>query len=366
MTRACLLALACTALLAGPVRAQRVAVEFLFDGELWKTDSASRLLARNGGEPAIAGRARSWLAIRAGPKVDFLAHVMAEAGSAENEDAVYLEQLEVKARAASSLTIEAGKILQPIGTFGTRRFSNTNPLIGEPDAYPAQYPWGAVATGVVAGGRFDYHVALTSLPAVNERYTPPPDDYLRPIAGIGVSVGPAFRIGATATHGPYLGDSVSAQLPSGRSWKDYKQTVVAGDVRFSKGYIEARAEASWSEYEVPTVTDPLHGFGWYAELRGTVSPRVFLAGRYEYYRYAFVLPVNQTFWVGRETTQMNAEVGMGYRVTSATLLKTTVRRDHWPVHTIPGAPSFPDGWAVAIQCSVFASATDLLAGGSRY
>jgi hypothetical protein len=57
---------------------------------------------------------------------------------------------------------------------------------------------------------------------------------------------------------------------------------------------------------------------------------------------------------------------MGYRFTAATLLKASVRRDHWPEHTIPGAPPFPDGYAVAIQCSIFASATDLLPGAGPY
>jgi len=364
MTRPLLLILACATLLRAPLGAQAVAVEFLFDGELWKTDSGSLLLARNGGELAVEGRMRSWLALRASPKLDFLAHIMVEGGSAEEQGShFYVEQLQVTARPGKGLTIEAGKILQPIGAFGTRRFSNTNPLIGEPDAYPPQYPWGAVARGRV--NRFDYHVALASLPAVNTNYTPVPDFYLRPTAGIGMSFGPAFRIGGTVTHGPYLGDTVSAQLPAGSSWQDYKQTVVAADLRFSKGYVEARAEANWSTYEVPTVTDEQHGLGWYAELRGTLSPRVFVAARYEHYRYVFVLPVNQAFWVGRETTQMNGELGMGYRFTAATLLKASVRRDHWPVHSIPGAPPFPDGYAVALQCSIFASATDFVprAGG---
>jgi hypothetical protein len=362
--RACVLVVACCALAARTAPAQGVAMQFLFDGEVWKTDSASRLLSRNGGELAVGGRFRSWVAARPSRKLEFLAHVMAEGGSSEDDAAIYLEQLELQARPSNSLTLEAGKILQPIGAFGTRRFSNTNPLIGEPDAYPPQYPWGAVIT--CRWNRFDYHIALASLPAVNTNYTPPPDHYLRPTAGIGVSVGPAFRLGGTVTHGPYLGDTVNAQLPPGSSWQDYKQTLFAADLRFSKGYVEARAEANWSTYDVPTVAEPQHGFGWYGELRGTLSPRVFVAGRYEYFRYVFVLPVSTAFWVGRETTQMNGEVGVGYRFTAATLLKASVRRDHWPVHTIPGAPPFPDGYAVAIQCSVFASATDLLPGAGRY
>ena len=182
-------------------RAQRAAVEFLFDGELWKTDSASRLLSRNEGELAVQGRLRTWVALRASRTVDLLGHVSMEAGNAEEEATeVYLEQLELRARLSPAFSVEAGKVLQPIGAFGLRRFSNTNPLIGSPDAYPPQYPWGAVATGRVS--RFDYRVALSSLPAVNAEYTPPPDHFLRPVAGVGVSFGPAFRLGATVAITP--------------------------------------------------------------------------------------------------------------------------------------------------------------------
>ena len=91
-----------------------------------------------------------------------------------------------------------------------------------------------------------------------------------------------------------------------------------------------------------------------------LSPRVFLAGRDEYVRYAFVRPVSRRSGLPEKRRRLNAELGMGYRVSAATLLNASVRRDHCPVHTIPGAPPFPDGYAVAIQFSVFASATALL------
>ena len=354
-----ILVLACTTVRVRLVAAQRVAVELLTDAEVWKTDAGSQLLARNRAVIAAEGRLRSWVLVRATRTVELLAHASVEGGSAEPEAPhVYLEQLELRASPSQRLTIEAGKILQPIGAFGARRFSNTNPLIGTPDAYPSQYPWGGVASG--RAGPFDYHVGISSLPAVNTRYTPEPGNLLRPVGGVGISVGPAFRIGAAVTHGPYLSDKVSAQLPAGSSWKDYKQTVVSSDVRISVGYVEARAEVAWSSYDAPTISGPLHGLGWYAELRGTVSPRVFVAGRFEHYRYPFILPVNPSFWVGRETTQMNGEVGIGYRFTAATLLKTSVRRDHWPEHTIAGAPPFPDGYAVALQVSIYARPADLL------
>lgn len=359
MIRVLIILLVCAATNARFVAAQRVAVELLADAEFWETDAGSQLLARNHGVVAAEGRLRSWVMIRAARSVDLLAHGMIEGGSVEPEaPEVYLEQLELRAQPSRALTLEAGKVLQPIGAFGSRRFSNTNPLIGAPDAYPVQYPWGGVAT--IRVGPFDSRIGAVSLGAVNTRYTPEPGHLLRAVGGVGVSIGPGLRIGASATHGPYLSDDVSAQLPTGRSWKDYKQTVVSSDLRFSVGYVEARAEVAWSEYQAPTTSDRLHGLGWYTELRGTVSPRVFVAGRFEHYRYPFILPVNPSFWVARETTQMNGEVGLGYRLSAAALIKTSLRRDHWPEHSIPGAPPFPDGYAVAVQFSFYAAATDLL------
>src|SRR6185437_16360552 len=98
------------------------------------------------------------------------------------------------------------------------------------------------------------------------------------VIGMGVSLGPAVRLGTTVTQGTYLGSGVSAQLPPGRAWEDYKQTAVASDLRVSIGYLDARAEAVWTTYEAPTASHRLHGLGWYGELRGTLSPRVFVAG----------------------------------------------------------------------------------------
>ena len=358
-----LFALALAGAMAPVAAAQTVAVEFLLDGEFWKTDDGSLLLARNDGAVAAEGRLRGWLAWRPSQHLEWLLHAMVEGGSAQYGDPdVYLEQLELRALASRALTLEAGKLLQPIGEFGTRRFSNTNPLIGTPDAYPAQYPWAAIAAGRV--GPLDYRAGVSSLPSANTRYLPEPDHRLRPVGGLGLNLGPGLRIGAAVSHGPYLRRDVTPQLPPGRTWNEYRQTVVATNLRWSYGYVEARAEGVWSSYDVPTAPQQLHGLGWYGELRGTISPRVFVAGRFEHSRYAFILPINPTFWVARETTQMNGEVGVGYRFSAAALVKTSFRRDHWPVHSITGAPPFPDGYAVAVQFSWQASATDLLA--SRY
>jgi hypothetical protein len=352
---------ACVVLSANVARAQRVSVEALADLEMWKTDSASLLLARNHGKAAPQAKVHAWLVFSPLRNLELVTIGEAVAGYIEDERTeVELEMIEGRFRFGPGLQLRAGKILSPMGTFGARRFSNVNPLIGEPDLYPTQYPWGAVAAGSV--GVFDYRAGLVSLPTVNPRYSPEPGNRLRPVVGAGVRVGPALHVGGSFTHGPYLGPTSSATLPPGTEWQDFSQTVAAADMRLSLGYVESRVEASWSSYEVPTLTKSVRGFGWYDETRLTLSPRIFVAGRYEYFRYAYVGSFPPSFWIGAETIERNVEGGFGYRISEPALVKVSYRRDFWPRTRNPGSPPMPDGSALALQFSYHLDVTGMLSG----
>jgi len=343
-----------------------ISAEALVDVEGWKTDSLSRLLARNGGDPAYELRVHGWLGWRASRGLQLVALGVGEYGTAgyisanpeSAEAAGALELLGARWTPSTRFGLDVGKVLMPVGGFGPRHFSDVNPLVGSPDMYPPLYPWGAVASGAL--GAFDWRAGAVSLPSANTRYTPVPENRMRPVGGIGFHVGPAFRIGAAATHGPYLGSRYQPQLPAGTAWTDYAQTVVASDARFAVGRVELRAEVAWSEYEAPTHASPLHGTGWYAEGKATVSPRIFVAARYEDYGYPFILPVNPNFWVGNITTQRNAEVGGGYRFTPSALLKVSFRKDDWP-QPHPAGVTLANGYAFAVQCSWRLYLTEMLA-----
>lgn len=350
----------CLVLIAPDAQAQRLAVETLTDFELWKADSGSRLLARNLGRPMGLGRMRGWMVFRPGAAFELRAVMKVEGSTGADADVhAEVELLEARWLHSRGFMAEAGKILLPLGEFGSRRFSNTNPLIGVPDLYPGAYPWGAQVNGAI--GALDYRAAAVSLPVVNERYTPAPGHRLRPVLGLGVTLGPEFRIGAGATRGPYLGPDSETKMPSGTAWHDFKQTVVVGDARLSIGHVDARVEVAWSSYQVPTVADAVHGLGWYGEVRATLSPRWFVAGRFEHNDYPFVLAVNPNFWVGTATLQMNGEAGLGYRWSPDALIKASLRKDHWPVHQV-GNTSFPNGYAFAVQMSLHTDVSGMLAG----
>lgn len=337
-------------ILAVPADAQTIAVETLTDIEAWKTDDSSRLLSRNGGRALLAGRVHAFVAARVMESLEFRALGRAESSTVTDEDADFaVEQLALRYGRSRAFTVEAGKVLYPVGIFAARRFSNVNPVIGSPDLYVPEYPLGIVLSG--AAGMVDYRAAVVSLPLINPRYAPEPGKRARPVVGVGLSAGPSFHIGAAATRGAYLSERVEAQLPAGTAWNEFSQSVLAADARYSAGYVEMRAEAAWSSYDVPTIARPVNGFGWYAEARATLSPRAFVAARYEDSRYAFIRPVSPTVWVGNARRQMNGEIGVGYRITADALVKTSLRKDRWPVQTSPSGMRFPNGYAVAMQFS---------------
>jgi hypothetical protein len=343
--------------LAGRSRAQAVAFETLGAVQMAKTDAGSRLLALNDGNPVIDGQLYGWFAYQPanGLRLMAVGEVYGVTGH-DSELAAELQLLSLRWWRSRAARVELGKILLPIGEFASRRFANVNPLIGQPDTYVDEYPWGVSLTG--AAGHLDYTAAVVSLPAVNVRYTPEPGSRMRPMIGMGITAGPRLHVGAAVTYGSYLNADLDDQLPAGTSWQDFRQTVATADVRYSVGRLDTRGEAVWSSYQVPTVANAVHGLGWYLEPRLTISPRLFLAARYEHNRYPFVQPINPGFWVGTATTQMNGEVGLGYRLSPDALVKTSLRVDHWPVHELPGV-TFPDGYALAVQLSLHSDIVQL-------
>jgi hypothetical protein len=353
--------LGCLVALASRARAQRGTIETLVDVTTWKTDDSSRLLARDSGRVNVQAGLHVWGALRVTRTLELLALAHVSAGTAiEDTTEAEVERIEARLAVSRALVIQGGRILMPMGLFGARRFAHVNPVIGRPDLYPTQYPWGVMFSG--AAGIIDYDAGVVSLPVVNDHYTPSPSHALRPIAGIGISAGPALRIGASVTHGPYLNRN-AADLPAGTAWDDYAQTIAAANLRFSAGYMETRAELAWSRYETPAPNGVQHGLGGYLESRVTLSPRVFLATRLESFRYPFVGHVIPfpPFWVARETTERNAEVGAGYRFSPSWLLKASLRKDWWPGADPPGFPT-ADGYALALQLSWHAYPLEMLSG----
>jgi len=352
-----LLGIAITVAAAATTRAAKaqnaILVQGIADAEAWKTDSGSILLTRNGGQPSFLGRMHLWGAAGVGPHLVVYAAGTMETGNARDESGTewYTELAGVRYTQSSAFVIDAGKIQPVVGTFAARRYSTRNPLIGMPDGYPLQYPLGVQASG--ASGPFDYRAAVVSLPVSHEGYTPETTPAPRPAIGAGFTPAIGVRIGASATWGPYLNRDLAPTLLAGRSWRAYNEGIYAADAQLSRGYLELHGELATSSYEVPEGADGIktvRGLTYYTEAKYTLTPRLFAAGRFERNDYPYIQPVSDVAWIANPTNMYDGEAGLGYRLTSRTLLKASVRGDRWDVP--PEMRSFlGNGTAFALQLS---------------
>ena len=339
---------------AAPLSSARAQGGFLFQGvgdlELWKTDSASALLARGAGRPSVLLRGDVWMAIEPIANLVLFNETSAEAGAARDEPGseIYAKQYGVRFSPSDAFQIEGGKIRQVVGAFSSRQLSFRNPLIGEPDGYAASYPHGIRVDG--SAGILDYRAGIVSLPLFRKGYTPDPSAALRPAIGFGVTPTTGARVGLTGMIGPYLNHNLTGSELRGENWQHYKQRVVGLDAQFSRGYFEANVEAAYSNYDVPGRGTAIDGISFYVEPKYTFTPRFFMAARVERNDYPFIAPVTPTFWVANRVILSDAEVGGGFRATASTLLKLSLRMDHWTPNSNPQAPH-DNGYAIVAQWS---------------
>jgi hypothetical protein len=325
----------------------------VYDAELWKTDSASQLLARNSGKLGALGRINLWTAIEPVRDVVLFGQLQAETGKARAEPGseVYVNQYGARWSPSDAFVLEAGKMTHIVGVFSARHLSFRNPLIGDPDGYTLAYPFGVRVSGTAS--IFDYRAGLLSKPLWHEGYTPHPSNAARPAIGVGVTPFTGFRMGASATVGPYLNSENAVFIADG-DWRRYKQRIVAADLQFSRGYFEANAELAHASFDVPDRADAATGLTWYVETKYTFTPRFYMAVRAERNDYPFIaaaaIPSGGSPWVASNSDFTDVEVGGGFRVTSSTLLKMSVRADHWVPNPNPYAPS-ASGRALAFQLS---------------
>lgn len=328
-------------------------LEGIGDVEYWATTARSNLLTRNRGHAAPLGRLQMWAAFEPIRRVVIYGQGQLETGDAREDflDKSYhgdAEQYGVRITAARALVIDAGRLAPVLGTFAQRRFSNRNPLIGMPDAYTLDYPHGVMVSGEMK--HFDYRAAMVTLPASHEGYTPNPTPRMRPVIGGGFTPIVGVRFGASYTAGPYLNNSFTTAQLRNAPWHSFDQRILAWDASFARGYLETRFEGGWGSYDVPGRASAISGYTYYGEAKYTFTPRLFVAGRAERNNYPFIRAFGNN-WTSRVTDFVNGELGVGYRVTASTLVKTSVRGDRWWV--APNAQGFlgQGGGAFAVQVS---------------
>lgn len=344
---------AALALLAGfapPLRGQTgVQLQGIVDGEFWSTDTQSQqFLTRNDGHPGTVGRAMLWGALE--PRAGVVLYAMGEAerGDACREPHQELEQLGLRFTPSSHFVVDVGRFPHLVGAFSSRHFSNRNPLVGEPDIYPIEYPDGVKIGGVARW--FDYRVALVDLPVVHPDYSPYPTRTWRPAVALGMTPYVGIRFGVSYSQGTYLNKTDAADTLLSRPWSSYRQRVLGTELSASIGYLELNGELTRPSYDSPANGSHVDGLEYYGEGKYTLTPRLFVAARLERSDYPFVNYNGFTGWLGSRTDFHDEELGAGFRLTSSTLIKTSYRRDHW--HNA-GKEAFlgPGGHSFAVQLS---------------
>ena len=333
-----------------PARAQGgILFQGVLDAEMWKTDSLSSLLARNEGRPGAMARIGLWAAAEPLRDLVMFGQLQAETGPGRHEEGseLYVTQYGTRWSPSDAFTLEAGKMTHVVGTFSSRWLSFMNPLVGMPDGYSLVYPFGVKVSGF--GSVFDWRAAVLSKPLTHEDYTVEPSHAPRPAVGVGFTPVTGLRLGASATVGPYLNHELASTLLAGRSWRSYKQRLVAADLQLSRGYFEAFAEVAHGSYDVPG-SEALSGITWYAETKYTFTPRLYAAARVERNDYPYIMPLDADSWIADKSDFTDVEAGVGFRLAASTLLKLSVRADHWVPNPNPFAPQ-TNGRALAMQLS---------------
>lgn len=96
---------------------------------------------------------------------------------------------------------------------------------------------------------------------------------------LGLTPEPAWRLGVSASHGPYLEDAAEPTLPPGRDVEHYAQTVAAADASWAHGRWEVWSELLLARFDVPNVGDA-DVLGWYVEAKRKLGARFWAAARF--------------------------------------------------------------------------------------
>lgn len=327
-------------------------VEGIFDTEFYNTDANSRLLARNDGDISTLLRLQLWSAFQVSPKLQIFAMGEFEFGNSSSRSETESELVQLALRYSSNTNpfyyIEAGKLLSPAGAASRHYLSTLNWLIGQPNAYYIDYPWGIRVAGSL--GKLDYRLALLDSPVIVAKYLPDSSTAYRPALSFGLTLFTGLRFGASYTKGPYLSRQPGYYLPPGDSWRGFDQRILGFDIQFSRGYFELNGELIFSEYDVPFQSKTTDGTDYYLEMKYTWTPRVYGAVRFERNKNVILSYLTGMSRLAQDIEVDDIEISLGYRFSPETQIKIAYRRNHWD-----GADArmylFPDGNSLAVQLS---------------
>lgn len=148
-----------------------------------------------------------------------------------------------------------------------------------PVIWGPSYAAGASVFGLV--DKFEYALELKNASISSRPFAWDPFtvdwDHPTVTARLGFRPNAAWNVGLSGSYGAYL--LPGATLPAGSSVGQFKQLTFGPDLRYSWRHWELWSEAFFSRFEVPIVGNA-DTFVYYVETRYKLTPRWFLAGRW--------------------------------------------------------------------------------------
>jgi len=183
------------------------------------------------------------------------------------------------------------------------------------------YPTGLLAFG--SGAKVDYRFALVNSSLSNPLNPARSGQRAQWVAAGGITPFQRFRVGASFATGPYLDASVSSQLPAGSSWRDFTQRALGADLQLTLHHLELQAELMFTNFQVPRISQRLGAAGYFVELKHTLTPRLFLAGRwnqlyFDRLRSGILYGERPRF----DNNRYSLELGVGYHLSEKLLVKS--------------------------------------------
>ncbi len=231
------------------------------------------------------------------------------------EHELYIQPLQAFAgyqihRGQTAVVIKAGRLSSAFGAFPTHYGDLDNPLLDQPLSYiqelslhANQIPCGVAGScgaGLGAGygglvpvtlygipgievdvssGRVDGRLQFTSGSPSNPQSITAASTYAQWVAGGGFTIRQGFRVGASAFRGPYLSQEVANLLPIGTGIRSFPATGVGLDAQWASGRWSLAGEWQRIEYDSPNFSRSPSIQSGYAEAKGIITPRIYVAMR---------------------------------------------------------------------------------------
>jgi len=258
------------------------------------------------------------------------------AGSGEWNNQIWVAELRYERQGPIAVRAEGGYIPSPVGLANLTLRPQLNPTIGLPaelftsipslevrgpriNLLSGIYPLGA--QGTVSATHWDARVAIIDTSPLRLRRVfanpnPPlfagnPPRFTNVVFGGGITPFVGFRIGATVTRGGWLKTGESASLV------DRSATLV--DIETELSFRHTSLAGEWVHDALDTTLGMRSASGWYVQGAQNLTPRLFVAGRYDSISTILPLTTDPTL------DFRNTEQTLGYRLTTELTLRASHR-----------------------------------------